>query len=245
MYGLFIIENIIDDNLPMSCAYIKEYSYYQGESETLFFPFSCFDIKSLIQVNEKEFIINLNYLGKFSNLFGGSNPEDLLEYVPEWSKYAKEIFNAKIIKPHLKLPKWLIAVENKIKNIQIKPQNFDNNIINSYNFNMYKDFGINLMKSNNNIHNNIIINNNNYKNINYNLSQNMNEINIINNNNNNNKAKIKNSDNINSSNFINEENSVGKKETLSSLPDVGTNLLSIEDDDEKCVIDKNKKLAFA
>ena len=123
MYGLFIIDNSIKENICTSCASIQEFSVYQNESETLFFPFSCFDIIKMEKISENEFLITLNYLGKYSkyaNLFRGDDPMSLLERIPESSMLAKEILNARIIKPTLKTPKWFVNIQNEIKENQIE-----------------------------------------------------------------------------------------------------------------------------
>ena len=107
MVGLFVIEQCPEnDKICSGNASIKEYSFYKSESEILFFPFSSFEIKKAEKINENEFIITLNYLGKYQNLFEGENPREILERVPETSKIAKVIFSANILDPTLKIPSW-------------------------------------------------------------------------------------------------------------------------------------------
>ena len=111
MVGLFIIEQCPqNDKLCTGNASIKEYSYYKRESEILFFPFSSFEIKKAEKINEQEFIITLNYLGKYQYLFQGEDPKEILYRVPETSKIAKQIFMADILDHSLKLPKWAIEL---------------------------------------------------------------------------------------------------------------------------------------
>ena len=128
MYGLFVIQNPINENFCNSCAYINEYSFYQDESESLFFPFSCFEITSIKSDGKNEFIIYLNYLGKYASLFKDEDPKDLVERVPQQSTFAQDILNAKIIKSNIKPPKWFIGLENKVQ--QNKINNFNPNIQN-------------------------------------------------------------------------------------------------------------------
>ena len=107
MVGLFVIEQCPEiDKICSGNASIKEYSFYKSESEILFFPFSSFEIKKAEKINENEFIITLNYLGKYQNLFEGENPREILERVPETSKIAKVIFSANILDPTLKILSW-------------------------------------------------------------------------------------------------------------------------------------------
>ena len=107
MVGLFVIEQCPqNDKLCTGNASIKEYSYYKSESEILFFPFSSFEIKKAEKINEQEFIITLNYLGKYQNLFQHEDPKEILCRVPETSKIAKQIFMADILDHSLKFPKW-------------------------------------------------------------------------------------------------------------------------------------------
>ena len=108
MVGLFIIEQCPqNDKLCTGNASIKEYSYFQNESEILFFPFSSFEIKKIEKKNENEFEITLNYLGKYQNLFQGEGPRKILSRVPNTSIIARKIFNAKILDPSLILPDWV------------------------------------------------------------------------------------------------------------------------------------------
>ncbi len=106
MVGLFIIEQSTGEKSCTGNASIKEFSYFKGESEILFFPFSSFEIKKIQKINEQEFIIILNYLGKYDSLFQGEDPKLLLQKVPEGSKIAKQIFLSNILDPTLELPKW-------------------------------------------------------------------------------------------------------------------------------------------
>ena len=118
--GIFIIENPINKNFCNSCAFIKNYSYYKKESETLFFPFSCFEIINMKIVNENEFVITLNYLGKYADLFKGEDPMDLLEKIPEISLLALDVLNTRIFKPTIKTPKWFIDINKEMNQKKIE-----------------------------------------------------------------------------------------------------------------------------
>ena len=76
--NVFLILNIREGDHSSNCASIKEYSYYKDENEVLFFPFTCFEIKNLnINKNNSYHIVELNYLGKYENLFKDKTPEEL------------------------------------------------------------------------------------------------------------------------------------------------------------------------
>ena len=97
MVGMFIIEQSTGERSCTGNASIKEFSAYKAESEILFFPFSCFEIKKIEKLNDQEFEITLNYLGKYDYLFQGEDPRAILERVPENSKIAKQIiYNIKL-----------------------------------------------------------------------------------------------------------------------------------------------------
>ena len=94
------------DNKNASNSNIQEFSIIPEEKEILFFPFSSFEIKKIEKINNQEFIVILNYLGKYDSLFKGEDPKLLLQKVPEGSKIAKQIFLSNILDPNLELPKW-------------------------------------------------------------------------------------------------------------------------------------------
>jgi len=78
---------IIDNNNKYSLSHsssasISKFSVFKEEEEILFFPFSCFEVKSLEESNDY-YIINLNYLGKYEILFKGKKPDELINLVPE------------------------------------------------------------------------------------------------------------------------------------------------------------------
>ena len=67
---LVFFEVETDDNLKKelsSHADIEQFALYNEEEEVLFFPFSCFEIKSITKtdVNDYDYKIVLNYLGKY------------------------------------------------------------------------------------------------------------------------------------------------------------------------------------
>ena len=73
----------------------KELSYFEDDKEILFFPFSCFEIKSIKKNNEKEYTITLNYLDKYTDLFNHEETRTFRD-VPE-NEFSKLIFDSNII----------------------------------------------------------------------------------------------------------------------------------------------------
>jgi len=86
----------------------KEISYYESDDEVLFFPFSCFEIKKFEKKEntEKDYIITLNYLDSYSNLF---NPEERRTFINVTKNdYSKMVFDSGLINPSLiEMPPWL------------------------------------------------------------------------------------------------------------------------------------------
>lgn len=79
------------------CAAVKKFSFFKGEEEILIFPFSCFEVKQIKKVENKNYyIIYLSYLGKYKNLFF-KKPEELVEDIPENSFLVQNLFNIDII----------------------------------------------------------------------------------------------------------------------------------------------------
>ena len=94
---LLIIEDYKEKNSIncSGCASITKFSFFANEEEVLVFPFSSFEIKSIIRKYEDSgsyFIIYLDYLGKYEALFNNQNPIDLISNIPEDSKLAKAFF---------------------------------------------------------------------------------------------------------------------------------------------------------
>ena len=82
----------------------KELSYYKDDDEILFFPFSCFEVKSIEKKKEKEYTLTLNYLDKYTKLFSQEETRTFKE-VPE-NDFSKLIFNSNIIIQSIEKPKW-------------------------------------------------------------------------------------------------------------------------------------------
>ena len=84
-------DELIEENA--SNATIGEFSFYSGEREILFFPFSCFEITKVIEGKNnrvKYFSIYLNYMGKYKK----DIKKD--EKIPE-NKFAKAILKSNIL----------------------------------------------------------------------------------------------------------------------------------------------------
>ena len=96
----------------------KELSYFNLDSEVLFFPFSCFEIKNIEKVKENFYKITLNYPENHTNLFP-PNEKITFEQVPE-NEFSKLVFNSSIIDANLiKMPTWFT-------NNDINDQNINN-----------------------------------------------------------------------------------------------------------------------
>ena len=152
----------------------KEISYFESEDEIVFFPFSCFEIKKIEQINEQEIIMTLNYLDKYRELI---KPEEgnSFEKVSE-NKFSKLFFESGIIDDQkIKMPNWYIP---KLTNNSEEDNLTNNNNIN----NQSKITNPNLLEL---INNNIAIINNNNENIGYsnnpinNTYMNINNTNIL------------------------------------------------------------------
>jgi len=106
---LLIIDNNNEDSIShSSSSYIKKFSAIKKEEEVLFFPFSCFEVKNIEKSTNNYYIINLNYLGKYDQLFKGKKPDELIKLVPENSNLAHDIFKSRIIKEEYTtyVPNW-------------------------------------------------------------------------------------------------------------------------------------------
>ena len=66
------------DEINVSNVDLQKISYFKHESEILFFPFSVFEVSSIIE-KDNYYEINLNYLGKYRDLFKNENPINLLK----------------------------------------------------------------------------------------------------------------------------------------------------------------------
>ena len=143
--NVFLTLYITEGDHFSNCASIKEYSYYENENEVLFFPFACFEIKSIyINENNKYHNIELNYLGKYENLFKDKTPEELLKLVPSNSNFAKDVFASNIIDEKYKLStkllkaRYKIILDKKVNRIKIFGAKFVINNKNNCHLN-YKD----------------------------------------------------------------------------------------------------------
>jgi hypothetical protein len=119
---VFLILEGEKENTYNGNASISEYSFYKTESEILFFPFSCFEIKSIEENKDnKDCIITLNYLAKYEIHFKNKKTEDLLRDVPK-TNYSVQAFEINIINPKLSFPDWFY-------NKKPKPKHFLNSVL--------------------------------------------------------------------------------------------------------------------
>ena len=140
----------------------KDISYFESEDEIVFFPFSCFEIKKIEQINEQEIIITLNYLDKYRELI---KPEEdkSFEKVPE-NNYSKLVFESGIINDKkIEMPNWYIP---KLTN-----NSEEDNLINNNNTNINNQSQITNLNPLELINNNIAIINNNNENIGFSNNQ--------------------------------------------------------------------------
>ena len=98
---LLILHNLNNNSSP-GFASIKEYSFYEIENEILVFPFSCFEVKEIKEIDDNNYEITLDYLGKYDNLFEGKTLEELIQLIPRKSKFVKDIFSTNLIKKKYK-----------------------------------------------------------------------------------------------------------------------------------------------
>ena len=119
---VFLILEGTSENRFNGNASISEYSFYKEEAEVLFFPFSCFEIKSIEEnKDDKDYIITLNYLEKYEIHFKNKNVENLLRDVPK-TNFSVQAFSINIINPNLSLPDWYY-------NKNPKPKHFLNSVL--------------------------------------------------------------------------------------------------------------------
>ena len=80
-----------------SNAYIADYSKYKSEDEVLFFPYSCFGIEKINQV-DNHLEISLEYLGKYKSYLEKIKPIELLLNDIPISQFGKDITELGLIK---------------------------------------------------------------------------------------------------------------------------------------------------
>ena len=169
----------------------KEISYFESDDEILFFPFSCFEIKKIEQINDQEIIMTLNYLDKYTELI---KPEEgqIFAKIPE-NDFSRLVFESGIIdEKKIIIPNWYHpklannSEENNLINNNFNDQsqitNVNNNnniaIINSNNeYIAYQNNPINNIYAN--INNSNLLKSNadlNMNFINYNIPQNLNVV---------------------------------------------------------------------
>ena len=89
----------------------KELSYFDSDSEILFFPFSCFKIKQVEKIEDRLYKITLNY-------FEEPNEAITFENVPE-NDFSKMVFYSGIINTSLiNMPSWF---QTSNQPVQINP----------------------------------------------------------------------------------------------------------------------------
>ena len=114
---LFVLNN--DQTEGVSYASFKEYSFYCNEQEVLFFPYSCFEVKEINEIEKllKSYVeIKLGYIGTYKNNLESyySNEENLedLDDIPN-TEYEREISELGLISNNYK-KYWKVVKEIKI-----------------------------------------------------------------------------------------------------------------------------------
>ena len=139
--ALLIIEEFTEGaiNCP-GCAAIKKFSFIKNEEEILVFPFTCFEVKSIEKMEEKEkiewekdinktyYIIHLDYLGKYEEKFNDKDPDDLFDEIPEESHYAQQVFSTDILDGKYK-ERFFGKNSQYVDNDNNKNNNNNNNVI--------------------------------------------------------------------------------------------------------------------
>ena len=136
---LFILEkdNNIDYNLSTH-ADIEKLSFYPGEKEVLFLPFSSFEIKEIKEINsnnnEKIYEIKLLYLGKYIKALEKNINNDNI-VIPD-SDFKKQIIENGLIEKNKNRdnPKYILEKYSEYKE-EIKKNTNNNYIINQININ--------------------------------------------------------------------------------------------------------------
>ena len=113
----------------------KELSYFDDDYEILFFPFSCFEIKTIEKKNNKEYKIILNYLDKYTDLFCHEETRSFKD-VPE-NEFSKLIFNSNIIIKSIEKPNWFndlskIGEFNKLSKTNLTLNNIPSNVLQNF-----------------------------------------------------------------------------------------------------------------
>ena len=132
---LYILEK--DDNIGYNLsthADIEIISYFPGEKEVLFFPFSSFEIKEIKETNigeEKEYEIRLLYLGKYlKEIENNKNIINIENKIPD-SEFKKQLCEFGLIEPEKikNINTKTLYNEHKKYEEDIKENNIKNNMI--------------------------------------------------------------------------------------------------------------------
>ena len=113
---LYILNVDSNDGDEISYAPMEEYSAISGEEEILFFPYSCFEVKEIREIDKLLFSyveIKLGYIAKYKkNLESFYSNEENLDDVPN-TEYEREISELGLISNNYK-KYWKVVKEIKI-----------------------------------------------------------------------------------------------------------------------------------
>ena len=97
---LYIIEEIKNDKKKMlSNSVIEEFSFYPKEKEILVFPFTCFEIINITEINKNDikYEIRLKYLGNYSEYIKEQLGKNFFDKI-QISIFSEELMNSGILK---------------------------------------------------------------------------------------------------------------------------------------------------
>ena len=112
---LYIIEEInhIDNNRSnISNADIENFSFLKREKEILIFPFTCFEILKIVELNENinnkkiDYKIHLKYLGNYSHYIEENFGNKFFDKI-QISKFSEELIQSGVIRAHNIISTWV------------------------------------------------------------------------------------------------------------------------------------------
>jgi len=112
---LLVINSSVNNETYASNTDVKEFSFYEGEEEVLFFPYSCFIVESIEEVDYYK-QINLSYMGVYKNKIR----EEYLK-IKDINEFLNEMQNDKFFKD-------ISSIKNKIGDEENMEEYFKNEL---------------------------------------------------------------------------------------------------------------------